>query len=56
MSDSQNASDDPTPQPGTGPADADHAEHGIPPDIHDAEPTGLPNSDRHHTEVAPTKP
>jgi GMP synthase-like glutamine amidotransferase len=35
---------------------AEHVEHGIPPAVHDDEPTGLPNSDRHHGEVTPTKP
>ncbi len=39
-------------EPGT----SDHAGHGIPPEANDAEPTGLPNSDRHNVEVTPTKP
>ncbi len=33
-----------------------HTEHGIPPDVHEAEPTGTPSSDRHHVETTPTKP
>ncbi len=46
----------PPSEPGT-PSNADNgAEHGIPPGIHDAEPTGLPDSGRHHSEVTPTKP
>ena len=35
---------------------AEHTEHGIPPAANDAEPKGLPNSDRHHGEVTPIKP
>lgn len=38
------------------PSEHDRAEHGIPPEVHDAEPTALPTSDRHHTEITPTKP
>jgi hypothetical protein len=30
-------------------------EHGIPDPATDAEPTGLPTSDRHHSETAPHK-
>ena len=41
--------------PGKDPESVEHAHHGIPPEVHDAEPTGLPNSDRHHSEVTPTK-
>ena len=38
------------------PEAAGHTEHGIPPAVHEEEPTGLPTSDRHHNEVTPTKP
>ena len=48
---------DELPQAGSiDPEAATHAEHGIPPAVHDEEPTGLPTSDRHHNEVTPTKP
>ena len=48
---------DPLPPPGgTSPEPGGHTEHGIPPAVHDEEPTGLPSSDRHHNEVTPTKP
>lgn len=30
--------------------------HGMPPGATDDEPTGLPDSDRHHTETGPAKP
>ena len=30
--------------------------HGIPPEVLEAEPTGLPTSDRHEGEVTPAKP
>jgi hypothetical protein len=46
---------EPTPQDGTSPMGGDHVEKGIPPAAHDDEPTGLPSSDRHQTEVTPTK-
>jgi hypothetical protein len=38
------------------PGTAEPTEHGIPPAANDAEPKGLPTSDRHHGEVTPTKP
>ncbi len=38
------------------PETVSHTEHGIPPSTHEDEPTGLPTSDRHHSEVTPTKP
>ena len=46
----------PTPAHGADPEASANAEHGIPTEVHDAEPTGLPNSDRHHGEVSATKP
>ena len=43
----------PAPAPDTG--KVGHTEHGVPPEAAEAEPTGLPNSDRHSTETVPTK-
>ncbi len=43
---------------GTSPSTSDHAEHGIPPGMHDedANATALPDSGRGDSEIAPTKP
>ena len=43
------------PEGSVDPESVEHTEHGIPPEAQDAEPTGLPNSDRHHGEITPTK-
>jgi hypothetical protein len=47
--------DEPTPQDGISPMVDDQVDTGIPPGAQDAEPVGLPSSDRHQTEVTPTK-
>ncbi len=44
------------PEGSVDPETVGHTDHGIPPEADKAEPTGLPNSDRHHGEVMPTKP
>jgi hypothetical protein len=45
-----------TPERSVDPESVEHTEHGIPPEAHEDIPKGLPNSDRHHTEITPTKP
>ena len=47
---------DATPAHGVDPENVENAEHGIPEGVHDAEPMGLPTSERHQGETAPNKP
>ncbi len=46
------------PAAGASPNAGEHAEHGIPPAMHDqdADATALPDSGRGDSEIAPTKP
>ncbi len=50
------ASEQVTPSQGVNPETEPNTEHGIPPEMHDAEPKGSPTSDRHSGEVSATKP
>jgi hypothetical protein len=56
MENDKKTPDEDTPTHGVSPEAGDHTEHGIPPAVHDAEATGLPNSDRAQTETVATKP
>ena len=49
------AKQDPAPDDTTDKSKVGHTDHGIPDSITEEEPTGLPNSDRHHSEIAPAK-